>query len=293
MKKYRQVYLMLLPTLILYALLCYAPMFGTVIAFQKYSITKGILGSKFIGLGNFIDFLSNYKFWQLMRNTIMLNLYNLVFGFSAPIIFALLLNEIRNERFKRTVQTITYMPHFISVVVVVSMLLTFVSSDGLINSIRGLFGLEGISFMTEPKYFRAIYTISGIWQQLGWNSIIYMAALSAVDVQLYEAARIDGANRWQQMLHVTLPSIIPTIMLLLVMSIGRMLSVGYEKIILMYNPTIYDTADVISTYVYRRGLMDGDYGYATAVSLFNSVINLILLRTSDFLSKKATGSGLF
>lgn len=291
--KYKHIYLILLPTLLFYAIFCYAPMFGTVIAFQKFSITKGILGSRFVGLANFKDFLTNYKFWQLLRNTLSINVLGLVFGFPAPIIFALLLNEIRAEKFKKITQTITYMPHFISVVVVASMILTFVASDGFINSVRGMFGAQPISFMTQPQYFYAIYIISDIWQGLGWGSIIYIAALASVDAELYEAATIDGAGRWKQMLHVTLPCIAPTIMILLIMRIGQMLNVGYEKIMLLYNSSIYETADVISTYVYRRGLLEADYSYSAAVGLFNSVINFILLVSANFFSKKATGNGLW
>ncbi len=292
-KKYGQVYLILLPTLIYYLVFHYAPMFGTVIAFQKFSVSKGILGSTFVGLDNFRDFLTNYKFWQLLKNTLSINVYGLIFGFPAPIIFALLLNELRNRKFKRLVQTVTYMPHFISVVVVASMILTFVASDGLINSLRNIFGAESIAFMTQPKYFYTIYIASDIWQNLGWSSIIYIAALSAVDVELYEAAIVDGAGRWKQMLHITLPCIAPTIMILLIMRIGQMLSVGFEKIMLLYNPTLYETADVISTYVYRRGLLEGDYGYSAAVGMFNSVINFMLLLSANFVSKKASGNALW
>ena len=290
---YKHIYIILLPTLIYYLVFCYAPMFGNLIAFQKFSLTKGIFGSRFVGFDNFINFLTNYKFWELIRNTLSINIYGLLFGFTAPIIFALLLNEIKNERFKKSVQTTVYLPHFISVVVVSSMILTFVSSDGLINALRVLFGAERVAFMTEPKYFYPIYVISDIWQNMGWESIIYIAALASVNVQLYEAAEIDGAGRFQQMLNVTLPSIAPTIIILLIMRIGQMLSLGYEKIMLLYNPTIYETADVISTYVYRRGLVDGDYGYSAAVGLFNSVINFILLITANFMSKKITDSSLW
>lgn len=291
--KHRQIYIILLPTLLFYLLFAYAPMFGVVIAFQRFSITKGIFASQWIGLENFREFLSNYKFWQLLRNTLSINILGLVFSFPAPIILALLLNELKNYRFKKAVQTITYMPHFISTVVISSMILTFVSSDGFINALRSLFGGEAISFMTQPQYFYTIYIISDIWQGIGWGSIIYIAALSSLDVQLYEAATIDGAGRWKQMLYVTLPGIAPTIMILLIMRIGQMLSVGYEKIMLLYNPAIYETADVISTYVYRRGLIEGDYSYSAAVGLFNSIVNFTLLVSSNFLSKKFTGGGLW
>ena len=291
--KYKHIYIILLPTILFYLVFCYAPMFGTIIAFQRFSITKGILGSRFVGLQNFVDFLSNYKFWQLIKNTLSINILGLIFGFPAPIIFALLLNELKNEKFKKTVQTITYIPHFISVVVISSLILTFLSTDGLINSIMGIFGKESIAFMTEPKYFYGIYVASTIWQELGWESIIYIAALSSIDVGLYEAAKIDGAGRFKQVLHVSIPGLMPTIIILLIMRIGQMLSLGYEKIMLLYNPSIYETADVISTYVYRRGLLNGEYSYSSAVGLFNSVINFILLISANSISKKASGTGLW
>ena len=291
--KNKHIYIILLPAIVFYLIFCYAPMGGLVIAFQKFSITKGILGSPWVGFKNFQSFLSDYNFWRLLRNTLMINFWELLFGFPAPIIFSLLLNEIRKDKFKKTVQTITYMPHFLSVVVVSGLVLTFVSSNGLVNSIIGLFGGEKIAFMSEPKYFYRIYVSSDIWQQLGWNSIIYIAALSGIDQELYEAATIDGAGRWKQLLHVTIPGIMGTIMILLVMRIGRMLTLGYDKIILLYNSSIYETADVISTYVYRRGLLDGDYSYSTAVGMFNSIFNFIFLMSANTLSKKATGSGLW
>lgn len=293
MAEYKHIYIILLPTLLFYFIFRYIPMFGNVIAFQKYSVAKGVSGSPFVGLQNFADFISNYKFWELLRNTLTINLYDLVFGFTSPILLALLLNEIRVTWFKKSVQTITYMPHFISTVIVSSLVLTFVSSDGMINALRGLFGLESISFMTEPKYFYGIYLISDIWQQIGWSSIIYIANISSIDQSLYEAATIDGANRFKQALHITLPGVSETIVILLIMRIGQMLSLGYEKIILLYNPAIYETADVISTYVYRRGLLEGDYSYSAAVGMFNSVFNFILLMSANAVSKKIQGTGLW
>ena len=291
--KFKHIYVLLLPALIYYAIFCYGPMGGLVIAFKKFSITKGVWGSPWVGIKNFQSFLTDVNFWRLLRNTLMINFWSLVFGFTSPIIFALLLNEIKNMRFKKAVQTITYMPHFLSVVVVSGLVLTFVSSNGLVNSIVGLFGGEKVAFMTEPKYFYRIYITSDIWQQLGWNSIIYIAALAGVDQELYEAAAIDGAGRWKQLIHITIPGIMGTIMILLVMRIGRMLTVGYDKILLLYNPSVYEKADVISTYVYRRGLLDGDYSYSAAVGMFNSVFNFIFLVSANKLSQKTTGSGLW
>lgn len=291
--KYKHIYIILLPAILYYLTFHYAPMGGLAIAFQKYSITKGIFHSKWIGLENFKTFITDIYFWRLLRNTLMINFWNLIFGFPAPIIFALLLNEIKRDRFKKSVQTITYMPHFLSVVVVSSMILTFFATNGPINSIISMLGGNKVTFMTEPKYFYRIYVISDIWQQLGWGSIIYIAAISGIDQELYDAAQVDGANRWRQLIHVTIPGIMGTIMILLIMRIGRMLSLGYDKIILLYNESIYETADVISTYVYRRGLLNGEYGYSAAVGMFNSVFNFIFLMSANMISKKATGSGLW
>ena len=290
---YLDVYLMLIPTLLFYLIFRYIPMFGNIMAFQDFKITRGFLGSEFVGLKHFIRFFSDYNFWRLLRNTIMLNLHLLVIAFPMPIILALMLNEVHSRCFKKTVQTITYMPHFISTVIIASLTLDFFSSGGVINSVLELFGGTKRDFMTEPKYFWMIYTITSIWQSIGWSAIIYMSALSAIDQELYEAAKIDGAGRWKQTIHVTIPGILPTIMILLIMQVGKMLTVGYEKIILLYNPSIYETADVISTYVYRKGIIGADYGYSAAVGFFNSVINIILLFSSNQISKKLTGSGLY
>ena len=290
---YLDVYLMLIPTLLFYIVFRYIPMFGNIMAFQNFKITRGFTGSDFVGFKHFIRFFSDYNFWRLLRNTVMLNLHLLVIAFPMPIIFALLLNELRCVKFKKAVQTITYMPHFISTVIIASLTLDFFSSNGVINSVIEMLGGMSRDFMTEPKYFWMIYTITSIWQSLGWSAIIYLSALSSIDQELYEAATIDGAGRWKQTLYVTIPGILPTVMILLIMQVGKMLTVGYEKIILLYNPSIYETADVISTYVYRKGILGADYGYSTAVGLFNSVINIILLFTSNKLSKKFTGSGLY
>lgn len=290
---HRHIYVLLLPTLLYYLIFKYAPMFGNIIAFQDYSITKGILRSPFVGFENFINFLQNYKFWELLRNTLSINLLDLAFGFTSPILLAILLNEVRVTWFKKSVQTITYIPHFISTVIVSSLILTFVSSDGMVNALRVLFGAERISFMTEPKYFQPIFIIAQIWQNIGWNSIIFIAAISSIDAGLYEAATIDGAGRFKQAIHITLPGISETIMILLIMRIGQMLTLGYERIILLYNPSIYETADVISSYVYRYGLLQGNYSYSAAVGLFNSVINFTLLMIANKVSNKVKGSGLW
>ena len=268
-------------------------MLGNIIAFQDYSITRGIFDCEWVGLKHFESFLTNYSCFRLIRNTLMINLYGLIFGFPAPIILALMLNEVRVGWYKRTVQTITYMPYFISTVVIAGMMLDFLDTRGLINDIIRLFGGEPIQFLVRAEMFWGIYTVSEIWQGVGWGSIIYLSALSGVDMDLYEAAAIDGANRFQQMVHVTLPSILPTIMIMLILRLGQMMSLGYEKILLIYTPAVYETADVISTYVYRKGLLELNFSYSTAVNLFNSVINFILLVSSNRISRALTGSSLW
>lgn len=292
-KKHKYIYLMFLPVILYYFIFQYIPMAGNIIAFQDYKITRGIFASKFVGFKHFASFLNDIYFWRLLRNTVVLNLYHLVFYFPMPIILALLLNEVRNQRFKKAVQTITYMPHFISVVIVCGLVRNFVANEGVINQMVQALGGEAVPFLTEPKYFPAVYTVSAIWQNIGWSSIIYLSALSGIDQELYEAASIDGAGRWKQTIHITLPGLLPTISILLVMQIGSMLSVGMEKILLLYNPAIYETADTISTYVYRQGILSGNYSYSAAVGFFNSILNFLLLTLANKVSKKSTGTGLF
>ncbi len=291
--RFRYIYLMLIPAILIYAVFAYGPMFGNLIAFQDFKVTKGFFDSPWVGLKHFENFFRDRNFIRTVRNTVAISLWSLVFGFPAPIILALLLNEVKNMRFKKLVQTITYMPHFISVVTLSGLVLMFLSSDGLLNQIRMLFGADPIIFMNEPSYFRLIYTLSGIWSGIGWESIIYLSALSSVDQELYEAAAIDGAGRWKQTFHITIPGILPTIIIMFIMRVGNLLSVGQEKILLLYNPTIYETADVISTYVYRRGLIQADYSYGTAISMFNSLINILLLAITNYTSKKVSGEALW
>ncbi|MGG1516946.1 ABC transporter permease subunit [Paenibacillus oryzisoli] len=231
--------------------------------------------------------------WRLVRNTLTINLYELLIGFPAPIILALMLNEVRGRIFKRSVQTITYLPHFISVVVTVGIVLDFFSSDGIINALVTVFGGKPVSFMTEPNLFYSIFVGSNVWQQLGWRSIIYLAALSAINPTLYEAANVDGAGRWAKLKHITLPGIMPIIVIMLILQIGNMMSVGFEKVMLMYNPSIYEKADVISTFVYRKGLQDMNYSYSTAVGLFNSAINFMLLILANTISRKVSENSLW
>jgi putative aldouronate transport system permease protein len=291
--KHKYVYFMLLPVIVYYALFHYVPMAGAVIAFKHYTPGRGILDSPWVGLANFKDFFESVYLWRLVRNTITINLYELLFGFPAPIILALLLNEIRGNLFKRSVQTITYLPHFISVVVAVGIVLDFFSSDGIVNELAVMFGGKHVSYMAEPNLFYPIFVGSNIWQQLGWKSIIYLAALSNIDPTLYEAANADGAGRWAKLRHITLPGIMPIIVIMLILQIGNMMSVGFEKVMLMYNPSIYETADVISTFVYRKGLQDMDYSYSTTVGLFNSAINFTLLIAANTISRKVSENSLW
>lgn len=293
LRKYAGAYVLVLPVVLFYLIFCYKPMYGIIIAFQNFSPIRGIAGSEWVGLQHFKDFFESYYFTRILKNTLIISLSTLVFSFPMPILFALLLNEIRNQKFKRLVQTISYMPHFISMVVVCNMIKMFTSNTGFITSLLGMFGVPEASLLTKPEYFVPIYVISGIWQQTGWGAIIYLSALAGIDQQLYEAAKIDGANRWKQTLYVTLPGISQTIIIMLLLRIGNIMDVGYEKVMLLYNEGIFKTADVISTFVYRKGLTDMEFSYSTAVSLFNSVINFIIIVVFNKLSKKLTETSLW
>lgn len=293
MQKNWQVYLLILPLICFYLLWCYAPMYGIQVAFKSFTPKKGITGSPWIGMKNFVTFFTGAFAVRIIRNTLLINFWNLIIGFPLPIIFAIMLNELRNIRFKRVVQTISYMPYFISLVVLCGILLDFCSTDGVFGTIAKMFGQTPVNLLGDAKYFRAVYVTSDIWQRLGWDSIIFLAALSAINSELYEAAVIDGAGRFRQILSVTLPGILPTIAILLVLRIGSMMSLGFEKIILLYNPTTYETADVISSFVYRKGISENDFGYATAVGLFNSVVNFLLVIFANKASAMLTETSLW
>ncbi len=291
--QHKLVYWLSVPIIAYYIIFCYLPMFGICIAFQDYRPAKGVLNSKWVGFKHFISFFESVYAWRLIRNTLLINLYSLLYGFPAPIILALLLNELKCVPFKRAVQTVTYMPHFISVVVICGLLSDFCSTNGILTTITTLFGAERTNLLNEAGLFRSIYVGSGIWQTIGWSSIIYLATLSSTDPCLYEAAVIDGAGRFQQAIHITLPTLIPLITLQLIMRMGQMMSVGYEKIILLYNGLTYETGDVISSYVYRRGLQSGEFSFGTAVSLFNSLCNILLLITANWLSARLTNESMW
>ena len=286
-------YLMILPVLVYLALFCYKPMYGIQIAFRNFKVTRGMARSPWVGFYWFEQFFNDPYFWRLLKNTFTISGLTILFGFPAPIVLALMLNEVRNSKFKRTVQTITYMPYFISLVVLCSLIKIYCQQYGLVSDIVTFFGGTRQNWLQDPRYFRAIYVISDIWQGIGWNSIIYLAALSGIDQEQYEAARIDGANRFQQMLHVTIPGILPTIMVLFVLRMGSILNVGYEKVLLLYTTNTYEVADVFSTYTYRMGLEQQQYSLSTAVGLFNTIVNVFFLLLTNWLSKKTTESGLF
>lgn len=292
-KRNRSLYLMVLPVILLYILFHYKPMYGAIIAFQDYNPRQGVTGSEWVGFDQFIRFFTSPYFGRLVKNTLLLSVYGIIFGFPAPIILALLLNELRARRFKKTVQTITYLPHFISLVVVTGIIKDFTQSTGLINDIIVMFGGERSSLIQNPALYRTIYIVSDIWQGIGWGSIIYLSALSGVDQQLYEAASIDGAGRWKQLIHVTLPGIAPTIVIMLIMRMGQLLGTGYEKTILLYNEATYETADVIASYIYRVGILERNWSYSTAIGLFNSVINLALLIATNKISRRVSETSLW
>lgn len=288
-------YLMLVPVMLYFYLFHYRPIYGVQIAFRDYSVFRGIWESPWVGLMYFRQFFNSYYFGRLIWNTVLLSLYNLLVSFVAPIILALQLNEVRNKYLRSGLQTISYLPHFISLVVICGMLLVFLEPGGIINRVLMLLGIvkQPINFMIMPEWYRTVYITSGVWQSVGWNSIIYLAALAGVDPQLYEAAVIDGANRWEKTMHITLPGLLPTIVVLFVLNVGRLFSIGAEKTILIYNPVLYETADIIASFVYRRGILQADYSFSAAVGLFNSLINFVLLIIFNKLSRRFTETSLW
>lgn len=296
LKKHRALYLLMLPGILYYIIFKYVPMYGVIIAFQDYSIGKGILGSEFVGLKHFIEFFYvNPDSWKLIRNTVMLNVYDLLFHFPAPIILAILFHELKNKTFKRIVQSISYMPHFLSTVVIAGILVTFLSPQtGIINFILvKMFGMEPILFLGLPNWFRTIYVSSEVWQKIGWGTILYLAAIAGIDPTLYEAAKMDGANRYQQMRHITFVGMVPVMIILFVLTLGHFMETGFQKILLLYNSMNYETSDVINTFVYRRGILDADFSFATAVGLFQSVIGLILVIAANQIARKYSETSLW
>lgn len=285
---------MLLPAVIYYVLFQYKPMWGVLIAFKQYSIYKGFDASPWVGLRYFISFFSSPDSFVVIKNTLLISFYMLVWEFPMPIIFALMLNEVGNPKAKKFVQTVSYMPHFISTVVVCSMLTMFLNpSTGVINNLLDSLGYDRIYFLSKDYYFRTIYVASGIWKETGFNSIIYLAAIAGIDPQLYESAKIDGANKWKQIIHITIPCIAPTIVILFILNMGQLMNVGFDKAFLLQMPATYSTSDVISTYVYRSGIKQGNFSYGTAIGLFNSIINIVFLLVSNTLAKHAGETSLW
>lgn len=293
-RKYWDLYLLLVPVAAYFILFQYLPMYGLQIAFKDYSPRKGYWGSPWVGFEHFIRFLSSYNFWQIMYNTVSISVLTLIFTFPLPIMLALLLNETRSKRFKGALQTITYTPHFLSTVVVVGMMVAFVSpSTGIINQLIRLFGGQPVYFMTKPEWFKPLYIISDIWKNTGWSSIIFVSALSNVDLGLYEAAKVDGANRRQRLFHITFPCLAPTMIIMLILSCGKIMGVGFEKIFLMQTDLTLGISQVISTYVYQQGIVQSQFSYATAVGIFDSLINFAVLLIVNRIAKKASDISLW
>lgn len=294
LKKDKYLVLMVIPCVAYFVIFHYIPIFWNVIAFENYSARKGIFGSEWVGFENFIRFFKSPYAFRVIRNTLVINLMDLIIGFPVPIIFALLLNEVRSNKAKKIIQTFSYLPHFISMAVVVGMLKIFLSpTNGIVNNVIVMLGGKPINFFMEQGCFRWMYVLSNIWQNFGWDSIIYFAAIAGISYDQYEAAMVDGAGRWKRMFHITIPELMPTIIILLIMKVGWLLSIGFEKILLMYNEATYEVADVISTYVYRASLLRSDFSYGTAIGLFNSAISLILVLTVNHISKKVSEISLF
>jgi putative aldouronate transport system permease protein len=293
-KRHWQLYLLVLAPISYFVIFKYVPMYGAQIAFRDFNIIKGITGSEFVGLDHFIAFFKSPNFWLVIKNTLGISLYSLLVGFPAPIILELALNEVRNQRFKKTVQMVTFAPFFISTVVMVSMIIIFLSPRlGSIDYIVRAFGSESINFMGVPGYFKSIFVLSNVWQGIGYGAVIYLAALAGINPELYEAAKVDGASRFQKMLHVDIPGIAPAAIILLILGVGQIMNVGFEKIYLMQNPLNLSTSEVISTYVYKTGLLGANFSFSAAVDLFNSVINLILLITVNAIASRISDNSLW
>lgn len=289
-----ELYLLFLPVMVYFVVFHYIPMYGVQIAFKDFIANKGILESPWVGFKHFERFFDSFYFWRIIENTLGIGIYELIVGFPIPIILALMINELRTGKFRKFVQTVTYMPHFLSIIVMVGMVMMFLSPvSGLVNGVIASFGGEPISFMTEPGWFKSIYVWSGVWQTMGWSSIIYIAALAGIDPQLHEAARVDGASRLQRIWHINVPGIAPTIIVLLILNMGSILGVGFEKVFLMQNNLNMESSDVISTNVYRSGILGAQYSFSAAVGLFNSIVNFIMLITVNRIARKVSSSSLW
>jgi putative aldouronate transport system permease protein len=294
LRKNWDLYLLISPVIVYFIVFEYIPMYGLQIAFKNFVAVKGIMGSPWVGFEHFDRFFRSYYFWRLIKNTLGIRLYSLVVGFPAPLILALMINEVRSKRFQKFVQTITYAPHFLSTVVMVGLILMFLSPNkGIINHLIQIFGGQPIAFLTEPAWFKSVYVFTGVWQGMGWGSIIYLAALAGIDPQMHEAAIMDGASRIRRIWHINLPSIMPTIMILLILNMGHVMSVGFEKVFLMQNNLNVEASDVISTYVYRNGILGAQYSFSAAVGLFNSVVNFLLLLIVNSIARRVKQTALW
>lgn len=291
-QKYWILYLMMIPATVLLILFKYGPMYGIIMAFQDFTVFKGYTGSPFVGLKHFQRLFSDPLFYRLFKNTFMVGVLDFLFSFPAPLIFALILNEVRKVRFKSVVQSISYLPHFIPLVVMVGIIFELFGSYGIINSLLSSLGMEPISFFTKSEWFLPLYIGSGVWKTIGWGSIIYMGALTNIDSTLYEAADMDGANRWHKMWHVTLPSLRPTVVTLFILNAGGIMQVGFEKVFLMSSPATYEVSDVLSTYVYRQGILNSDFSYSAAVGLFNNIVALLFVLLANKIAKKLGEEGI-
>lgn len=287
------IYLMLIPVVAWYVIFCYWPMYGVIIAFKEFKPALGIFGSPWVGMENFREFFSSVYFGRTFKNTLLLSFFSLLFGFPAPILFALFLNELRGKYFKRLVQTITYLPHFLSTMVICGLILQFTNSTGFVTRIINTLSMHEGSLIADPSCFRAIYVISDIWAGFGWGSIVYLAAIMGIDQELYESARIDGATRLKQMRYITLPGIVPTVVIMLILALGGLMGIGWEKAFLLQSPLTFETSDIISTFVYRKGFQDMDYSYSSAVGLFNSVINCVLILLANAISRRVSETSLW
>jgi len=290
---YREIYIMLIPAMLFYLIFCYGPMYGITLAFKDYWSSKGILGSPWVGFDNFRVIFKSQAFWKVFRNTLEINIGRLIFGFPMPIILALMLNELKSEHYKRTIQTIIYLPHFLSWVIIAGIIFALFSNDGLVNNIIVYLGFEKINFLANPKTFRPMVIISDIWKEMGWGTIIYLAAISGISPEMYEAAIVDGAGRWSKMFYITIPSILSTVSVLLIMRMGGLISGGFDQIFNLYNPAVYEVGDIIDTYVFRIGLSEGNFQIGTAIGLFLNVINAMMLFIANYFSKKISGNGLY
>ena len=294
MKRDRQLLILFIPCILFYVIFRYGPLYGLIIAFKDYSVFQGVMDSEWVGLKHFIKFFSSNDFILLFRNTLLLGLLTLIFGFPVPIILAILINEVRIKWFKKSVQTFTYLPSFLSVVIISSMIIDFLSpGNGLVNKLIAALGFDKIYFLIMPEWFRTIYVASDIWATMGYEAIIYLAAIAGISPTLYEAAKVDGSTRLRSMWYITIPSIMPTILIMFILKTGSMIRIGYEKVLLLYNPTTYEVADVFSTFVYRKGLLESNYSYAAAVGMFEALIAMVMLLSANIISRKLGGRGLW